>query len=58
MYRKVHTVNMIKKYFFDEKEFSISAMVEEALNEYFDKRKDEIQKIMDEYHEKGGCGDL
>lgn len=58
VYRKIHVINMVKKYFLSDKDYTISSMVEDAIKEYFVNHNNDIQKMMDEYHEKGGCGDL
>lgn len=58
LYRKIHTIHMIKKYFFENKEYTISSMIEDAVNEYLDKHNGEIQMMMDEYHKNGGCAEI
>lgn len=58
LYRKLHIIHSIRKYFFDEKDFTMSSIVEAALVEYFDNHKQETENMMKEYHEKGGCFDL
>lgn len=57
-YRKLHVIHTVRKYFFDDKDITIAKIVEDALNEYFEKHKQELDDMMKEYHDKGGCFDL
>lgn len=54
-YHKVHVLHVIRNYFFGEKNFTISSMVEDAIIEYFSNHKDEIDAIIKKYREEGGC---
>lgn len=51
---KLQIISTIDKWFFGNKT-TASSIIEKALVEYFENHKDEIGKMMDEYHEKGGC---
>ena len=55
---KLHMYYTIKRIFFDEKNTTISGIVETALTEYFQNHAEETNKMMKEYHDKGGCADL
>lgn len=57
-YHRLHVIVSIKKFFFGEHSVSMSSIIEQALDEYFDTHKEEIDNLMKRYHEKGGCGDL
>lgn len=52
-YHKLNIIATVKKNFFDDTA-SMSKIVNAAIQEYFDNHAEEIQKMMDEYHEKGG----
>lgn len=54
---KLLIIYTIKKRFFD-KDTTISGIVDQALIEYFDNHKEEIDKMMDDYHALGGCFEL
>lgn len=58
MYHKIHVYCMIRKYFFDIKDASISQIVENALDEYFQNHKKETDEMIELYHKKGGCADI
>lgn len=47
----------VKKRFFDKK-ITESAIIKQAIEEYIENHKDEIEKMMDKYHEQGGCMEL
>ena len=51
---KLQVIYTVDKYFFGNKT-TLSGIIDKALTEYFDNHAEEIQKMMDEYHEKGGC---
>jgi len=51
---KLLIIHTVRKRFF-EKETTISGIVNQALTEYFENHKDEINKMMDEYQKQGGC---
>lgn len=51
---KLLVIYTVKKRFFDE-ETTISGIVNQALSEYFRNHNDEIDKMMNEYKEQGGC---
>lgn len=51
---KLLVIYTVKKRFFDE-ETTISGIVNQALSEYFRNHNDEIDKMMNEYKEHGGC---
>lgn len=53
LYHKLNIIATVKKNFFDDTA-SMSKIVNAAIQEYFDNHAEEIQKMMDEYHEKGG----
>jgi len=38
--------------------YAMTDIVEDALYEYFENHDDEIKKLMDEYHDQGGCFEL
>ena len=56
--KKLKTIHMVDRIFFDHKETTLSGIVEKALTEYFENHKEEINKMMDDYHEQGGCANL
>ena len=51
---KLLIIYTVKKRFFDA-DTTISGIVNQALSEYFDNHHDEIEKMMKEYQEQGGC---
>lgn len=58
LHTKLSQYSAIRKMFFGEKDMSMSNIVNAALKEYFDNHSEEINKIMEEYHAKGGCANL
>lgn len=58
LYHKVSVISMVRKMFFGEKNTSISSIVNQAIDEYLKNHDEEIQKLMDKYHNEGGCADL
>lgn len=58
LHAKLSMVSSIRKWFFGEKDMSLSGIVNIALREYFDNHAEEIDKIISNYHAKGGCGDI
>ena len=54
---KLLIIYTVKKRFFDN-DTTISGIVDGALSEYFENHKDEINEMMDKYHEQGGCFEL
>lgn len=54
---KFLVIYTVKKKFFD-KNTTESGIIKQAIIEYFENHKDEINKMMEEYHEKGGCMEL
>lgn len=57
-YHKIHVLHSVKKWFFNEKDGTLSGIVEQAIKEYFENHKEEIDDVMRKYHEHGGCFDL
>lgn len=57
-YHRIVVISMVRKMFFGEKDASISSIVNQAIAEYLNNHEDEIQKLMDRYHEEGGCANL
>ena len=57
-YHKLHVLNSVRKFFFDEKDVSISSITDQALREYFESHKEEIDNLMKRYQENGGCEHL
>ena len=57
-YHKLNVISSIRKFFFREHDASISAIIEHALNEYFDTHEKEITELMERYHQEGGCATL
>lgn len=53
LYHKLNIIATVKRFYFD-KTASMSKIANTAIQEYFDNHADEIQKMMDEYHDKGG----
>ena len=58
LYKKIHTIHMVKNMFYGNKEFTMSHIIESSIREYFDNHNEEIQKLMSQYHDDGGCADL
>ena len=58
LYKKIHTIYMIKNMFYGNKNFTMSHIVESAIKEYFDNHNEEIQELMKRYHDDGGCAEL
>lgn len=54
---KLQVIYTVDKRFFGNNT-TLSGIVEKALTEYFDNHAEEINKMMNEYHEKGGCFEL
>ena len=57
-YHRIVVISMVRKMFFGEKNASISSIVNQAIEEYLNNHDEEIQKLMDRYHEEGGCANL
>lgn len=55
IYHKIHVINTVKRFFFDDKDATISLMTEQAFIEYFKNHERELNELMDEYREEGGC---
>ena len=54
----MHTLEIlyvVRRYFFEEKGITRSGIIETAIKEYFDNHREEINTLMDEYHERGGA---
>ena len=47
----------VKKRFFDKKTTE-SGIIKQAIAEYIENHKEEINKMMEEYHKHGGCMEL
>lgn len=58
LYKKIHTIHMVNNMFYGNKEFTMSYIVENAIREYFENHSEEIRKLMNKYHDDGGCADL
>jgi len=56
--RKIRMMYFVQNVFFDNKEVTISSIVQKALQEYFEKHDDEYQKTLDDYHKNGGWLEL
>lgn len=57
-YHRIVVISMVRKMFFGEKNASISSIVNQAIEEYLNNHDEEIQKLMDRYHDEGGCANL
>lgn len=58
IYHNLCELSMIKKYLHEDSDGTQSAIVNKALYEYFVNHKEELLKLVDAYHQQGGCGDL
>lgn len=58
LYKKIHTIHMVKNLFYGNKECTLSGIIESAVKEYLNNHNEEIQNMMDQYHKDGGCADL
>ena len=58
LYHKLNMICMIKKYTFKDKSASMTNMINQALYEYFDNHKTEIDNLINEYHKNGGCANI
>lgn len=56
-YTKVATLSLMKK-FCGDKNYTISSVYDDAIYEYLANHRDEILKIEEEYHDKGGCANI
>lgn len=56
-YKKAAVLSTMKK-FCGDKKYSISSVYDDAVYEYFANHRDEILKIEEEYHDKGGCANI
>lgn len=57
-YHRIVVISMVRKMFFGENDATISAIVNQAIEEYLQNHEEEIQKLMDRYHNEGGCANL
>ena len=58
LYKKIHKIHMVKNSFFGDKDFTMSYFIETVIEEYLHNHEEEIQKLMDIYHDEGGCANL
>ena len=58
LHHKLCVLCMVRKFFFGDKTGSKSMIVNDAIREYFINHREEIEKLMDDYHAQGGCGEL
>jgi hypothetical protein len=58
IYRKVRMMHFVENVFFDNKNVTISSIIQEALKEYFENHDDEYKKMIDKYYENGGWLEL
>ena len=58
LYRKIHTIHMIKNSFFGDKKFTMSLFIETAVREYLNNHDKEIKELIDRYHNEGGCAEI
>lgn len=58
LYKKLHTIHMVNNMFYGNKDFTMSYLVENAIKEYFDNHDEELNALMDKYHNDGGCAEL
>lgn len=55
---KLIVLNTVKRRYKKDRESSMSEIVDTAIEEYFENHKEEIDALMEEYHEHGGGIDL
>ena len=55
---KLRIIYTVDRFFFRHNKVTMSGIVDKALEEYFENHKDELDAMMKEYHEKGGCFEL
>lgn len=58
LYHRLVIISMVRKICFNEKNASVSAIVNTAITEYLQNHDAEIKEMMDKYHNEGGCADL
>lgn len=57
-YHKINIIATVRKNYTDDVHSSMSSIIDDAITEYLINHEDEIKKMMDEYHEQGGCFEL
>ena len=58
LYHRIVVISMVRKMFFGENDATISSIVNQAIDEYLKNHDEEIKKLMERYHDEGGCADL
>lgn len=57
-YHRIVVISMVRRMFFGENDATISSIVNQAIEEYLQNHDEEIQELMNRYHDEGGCADL